>query len=92
MSIYCWVNVDNYKLVNEVIINKVWSLRDINNEEPTSIDSLFLPASDSVVVSREKQYYGLKYTNGENIQFIPIKQINDSILLLQDGRKFVRIN
>lgn len=90
MVIECIVIIDNNQLLNELFIFKNPGLSRIDAIIPKNIDSLFLPAGDSVTISKRKKYYGFEYHNLEAKRFIAIKELNDSLLILVDGRKFQR--
>jgi len=90
MDIMCMINIDNNQLVNELIINKNPGLSEIDAIIPKNMDLLFIPVSDSVTISKRKKYYGFEYHNLKTMNFIPIKELNDSLFILVDGRKFQR--
>ena len=92
MAIDCLIDIDNKKMINEIMISETYTLSEINVKVPKQVDNLFLQASDSVIISKEKKYYGLRYVKEKDVNFIPIEKINDSILLLVDGRKYEREN
>ncbi len=91
MDIMCLVNIDNNQLLNELYITKYSGLSEIGAIIPNNMDSLYIHVADSVTISKRKKYYGFEYHNLKNISFIPIKELNDSFLMLVDGRKFQRI-
>lgn len=86
MDVLCLVNIENGKLINQLLIERIGGLSEA--EVPKNVDSLFFPSSDSTTISKKGKYYGLKYHNLENTSFIPIKKLSDSLLILADGRVF----
>lgn len=90
MIIFCSFKMDNIELLNELHIVNHQLIRMKHTEMSDSIENLFLPKSDSVIISRKDNIYGFESYNKEGSKFIGIETLNDSILNLVDGRKFIR--
>jgi hypothetical protein len=87
VNIFCLVKIDSTMLLNELIITNNQLIPKGDN----SFEKALLPESDSVTIEKKEKIYGFKYHNRESFNFIGIKNINDSILNLIDGREFIRI-
>lgn len=91
ISIECAFGIDKNELLNQIYISKSLTLTEENITIPNSAKNLLLPVSDSVTISKKGKYFGFKYHEYMSNIFIPIKILNDSILKLTDGRKYIRI-
>ena len=82
-------DIKTTELFNQISIRKGIFLVDLDADFPNSANNIFLKESDSVVISKVDGYYGFQYFNN-NQKFVPIKILNDSTLILVDGRQYER--
>jgi hypothetical protein len=96
MMIECLIEIDNNKeiLLNQINIidNSPLIMSNGGIEIPKSAENIFFRDSDSATITKRKEYYGLVFHKQKTDNFIPIKILNDSLLLFVDGRKYLRIN
>ncbi|WP_048331328.1 hypothetical protein [Bizionia psychrotolerans] len=78
------------ELINQLSIRKGLLMAEVGTEFPNSSSHIFLKESDSVVISKVDDYYGFQYLNQDQEMFLPIMTLNDSILILLDGRQYNR--
>jgi hypothetical protein len=62
----------------------------IINANFLSVKYFHLTDSNLITITKMKKHYGFLYTNKKKYNFIPIKTLNDTLLILKDGRKFKR--
>lgn len=81
-------DIKKSELFNQLSIRKGLFLLDLDSKLPDSANNIFLKESDSVVISKVDDHYGFQYFGKDDKNFIPIKALNDSILILVDGRQY----
>jgi len=90
MSIDCHIKIENDELINQIAIYKPDIFSELGVKILQSTKDIFLESSDSVTISKRKKYYGLVYHKENKEEFLPIKTLNDSLLILVNGKKYQR--
>jgi len=88
-SITCGVTMNNYD--NDFLVYETLTMGSVGAHFPKYTDSLFLPASKFVKISKRGKYYGFLYENDILNKFIPITILNDSLLILSEGKMYKRV-
>lgn len=95
VMIECLIEIDNNEelLLNHInIIDNSPLIMSSDIEIPKSAENIFFRNSDSATITKRKEYYGLVLHKQKTDNFIPIKMLNDSLLIFVDGRKYIRKN